>query len=280
MAKKTRILPTEAQKESARAATPDEPIEPWDSAHPQVSKTNIDQVEVERFSELADEWWNPAGKFKPLHKFNPVRIEYIRDTLLKHFDRNIDDALPLKDLNILDIGCGGGLLCEPLARLGAKVTGIDPSRRNIDVAKAHAKTSELDIAYRVATAEGLATKAESFDLVLAMEVIEHVPDTDAFVKTCTRLVKPGGLLLISTINRTFKALGLAIIGAEYILRWLPRGTHHYDKFVTPDEILHPLDLAGLKLVELQGVVFNPLFMRWQLSNNLDVNYMALAERPR
>ena len=239
---------------------------------------NVDKDEVKRFSDLADEWWNPAGKFKPLHKFNPVRVEYIRDCLLKHFKRDISAEKPLDGLRILDIGCGGGLLCEPLARLGATVTGLDPSRANIEAAQKHAKLSGLEIHYRAATAEGLSKKAEQFDMVLAMEVIEHVPDAEAFVKTCTKLVRPDGLLLLSTINRTFKALTFAIIGAEYILRWLPRGTHHYDKLVTPEEILRPLETNGFSLVELQGVTYNPLFMQWNLSKNLDINYMALAKR--
>ncbi len=239
---------------------------------------NVDKDEVKRFSDLAGEWWNPNGKFKPLHKFNPVRVEYIRDCLLKHFKRDIHSDKPLEGLSILDIGCGGGLLCEPLARLGARVTGLDPSRANIEAAQKHAAQSGLEIVYRAATAEGLSKKAEQFDMVLAMEVIEHVPDAEAFVKTCTKLVRPEGLLLISTINRTFKALTFAIIGAEYILRWLPRGTHHYDKLVTPEEILRPLESSGFRILELQGVTYNPLFMKWDLSKNLDINYMALSKR--
>ena len=240
----------------------------------------IDPLEVERFSKLANEWWNPNGKFKPLHRFNPVRLEYIRDTLLRHYKRDIEAGKPLEGLTILDIGCGGGLLCEPLARLGATVTGIDPSRANIDIAKTHAAEGALDISYRITTAEALVKQAESFDMVLAMEVIEHVPNQEAFLHACAKLTKPGGLLLVATINRTLKALTLAIVGAEYILRWLPRGTHHYDKFVTPEEISKPLSDAGLELQELQGVTFSPLFMRWQLGNDLGVNYMALAKRSR
>jgi 2-polyprenyl-6-hydroxyphenyl methylase/3-demethylubiquinone-9 3-methyltransferase len=240
----------------------------------------VDPLEVERFSKLAPDWWNEGGKFKPLHRFNPVRLEYIRDTLARHYARDIGAEKPLEGLSVLDIGCGGGLLCEPLARLGANVTGIDPSRANIEIAKVHAADSALEIVYRVTTAEALVKQAESYDLVLAMEVIEHVPDPSSFLHACAKLVKPGGLLLVATINRTFKALTLAIVGAEYVLRWLPRGTHHYDKLVTPEEIAQPLDDAGMELLELQGVVFNPLFMRWQLSTDLGVNYMALAKRPR
>jgi 2-polyprenyl-6-hydroxyphenyl methylase/3-demethylubiquinone-9 3-methyltransferase len=243
-------------------------------------RANVDPREVERFSSQASEWWNPNGKFKALHRFNTIRLEYIRNTLLRHFERKPDDEQPLAGLNILDVGCGGGLLCEPLARLGANVTGIDPSRANIDVAKAHAAEAGLEVNYRLTSAEALVKQAEQFDLVLAMEVIEHVPNPDAFLISCAKLVKPGGLLLVATINRTFKALALAIIGAEYVLRWLPRGTHHYDKFVTPEEIARPLDHAGLQLLELQGVILNPLLMRWQLSRDLGVNYMALSARPR
>ena len=253
---------------------------PKEKSFSEAMKPEIDPREVERFSQAAQEWWDPNGKFKPLHRFNPVRLEYIRDAAARHFNRDVNAEQPLEELTILDIGCGGGLLCEPLARLGAKITGIDPSRPNISIAKTHAADSGLDINYRVTGAEALVKNAESFDMVLAMEVIEHVPDAEAFLVSCARLVKPGGLLLIATINRTFKALTLAIVGAEYILRWLPRGTHHYDKFVTPEEIAHPLDNAGMKLLELQGVVFNPLMMRWQLSRDFSVNYMALSARPR
>jgi 2-polyprenyl-6-hydroxyphenyl methylase/3-demethylubiquinone-9 3-methyltransferase len=244
------------------------------------ASAGVDPREVERFSKLAHDWWNEGGKFKPLHRFNPVRLGYIRDTLARHYQRDIEAEKPLDGLSILDIGCGGGILSEPLARLGANVTGIDPSRANIAIAKTHAAESGLEINYRVTTAEALVKQAESFDMVLAMEVIEHVPEPGAFLHACARLTKPGGLLLVATINRTFKALTLAIVGAEYVLRWLPRGTHHYDKLVTPEEIAHPLDDAGMELLELQGVVFNPLFMRWQLGTDLSVNYMALAKRPR
>ena len=250
------------------------------AAREALKAANVDAHEVEHFSRLAKEWWDPNGKFKPLHRFNPVRLEYIRDTLCRHFGRDLDAERPLEGLSILDIGCGGGLLCEPLTRLGASVTGIDPSRANIDIAKQHAAEAGLDINYRVTAAEALVKQAESFDMVLAMEVIEHVPNVDAFLSACAKLVKPGGLLLVATINRTLKALAFAIVGAEYVLRWLPRGTHHYDKFVKPEEIAHPLDDAGMEILELQGVIFNPLFMRWQLSTDFSVNYMSLSARPR
>ncbi len=259
------------------------PAPPEQAASPpaeEVQGGSIDAQEVEHFSKLAQEWWDPRGKFKPLHKFNPLRVEYIRDTLGRRYERDIGADKPLAGIDIIDIGCGGGLLCEPLARLGGTVTGVDPSRSNIAIAQDHAAKSGLEIAYRVTSAEALVKKAEQFDVVLAMEVIEHVANVDEFLGTCARLVKPGGLLLVSTINRTFKALAFAIVGAEYILRWLPRGTHHFDKFVTPHEISVALDHTNLKLLELQGTIFNPLFMRWQLSRDLNVNYMALAERPR
>lgn len=239
----------------------------------------IDPVEVERFAKLAREWWNPHGKFKPLHKFNPVRLAYIRDVSERHFALTPRAARPLEGLRLLDIGCGGGLLCEPMARLGAAVTGIDPAARNIEIAKLHAAESRLIIDYRATSAEALVEAGEGFDIVLAMEVVEHVADVPGFLAAVASLVNPGGIVLVATINRTLKALGLAIIGAEYVLGWLPRGTHHYEKLVRPEEIEAPLKQAGLTIIETAGVNYQPLLDRWQRSQDLSVNYMMLAKRP-
>lgn len=243
------------------------------------ANTTIDQAEVDRFSALAAEWWNPNGKFKPLHKFNPVRLAYIRDMVSSHFGRDPNAAQPFKDLRFLDIGCGGGLLCEPMTRLGASVVGVDPAERNIEVAKLHAEQSGLKIDYRATTAEALADADERFDVVLNMEVVEHVADVDLFIARTAEMVKPGGLMFVATINRTLKALGLAIFGAEYVLRWLPRGTHQYEKLVRPDELESALSKTGLTLTDRTGVTYNPLADRWSRSKDMDVNYMLLAERP-
>ena len=195
--------------------------------------TTIDAGEVERFSRLAQEWWNPAGKFKPLHRFNPVRLEYIREQLAMNFDRDITKGRPFEGLSILDIGCGGGLICEPMARLGGAVVGADASETNIEVAKIHAGESRLDIDYRATTAEAIAAGGETFDVVLALEVVEHVSDVELFLTSCADMVKPGGLLFVATINRTMKAMAFAIVGAEYVLGWLPKGTHQYSRLVRP-----------------------------------------------
>lgn len=245
----------------------------------QPKRTSIDAGEVERFSALAREWWNPNGKFRPLHKFNPVRLAYIRDQVAERFGRDPRAAQPFKGLRFLDIGCGGGLLCEPMARLGAEVVGADASETNIEVARLHAAESGLSIDYRATTAEALADAGERFDVVLNMEVVEHVADVPFFVGRCAEMVKPSGVMFVATINRTLKALGLAIIGAEYVLRWLPRGTHQFGKLVRPSELEEALDAAGLRVVDRTGVVYNPLSDRWNRSKDLDVNYMVLAERP-
>jgi 2-polyprenyl-6-hydroxyphenyl methylase/3-demethylubiquinone-9 3-methyltransferase len=241
-------------------------------------RTTIDTDEVERFSRLAAEWWNPNGKFRPLHKFNPIRLAYIRDQIAARFGRDPRAPRPFEGLRILDIGCGGGLLCEPMARLGAEVVGADASATNIEVAKLHGIESGLTIDYRATTAEALADEGEQFDVILNMEVVEHVSDVDLFVAKCGQMVKPGGLMFVATINRTLKALGLAIIGAEYVLRWLPRGTHQFGKLVRPEELERALSAAGLTIVDRSGVVYNPLADRWQRSKDMDVNYMVLAER--
>jgi 2-polyprenyl-6-hydroxyphenyl methylase/3-demethylubiquinone-9 3-methyltransferase len=244
----------------------------------QDGRSTIDAAEVERFSALAAEWWNPNGKFRPLHKFNPVRLAYIRDQVAARFGRDPREARPFEGLRILDIGCGGGLLCEPMARLGAEVVGADASETNIEVARLHAAESGVKVDYRATTAEALADAGERFDVVLNMEVVEHVADVDLFVKKCAEMVKPGGIMFVATINRTLKALGLAIVGAEYVLRWLPRGTHQFGKLVRPEELEKSLSAAGLSVTDRTGVVYNLFADRWQQSRDMDVNYMVLAEK--
>lgn len=240
---------------------------------------SVDDAEVARFAALANSWWDPHGKMAPLHKFNPVRLGYIRDNTCRHFDRDAKQLDCLKDLRTLDIGCGGGLLSEPLARLGANVVGADPATANIEVAKAHASKGRLAIDYRATTAEALAESGERFDLLLAMEVVEHVADMTLFVKCCATMVKPGGLMIAATINRTLKSFALAIVGAEYVLRWLPPGTHQWEKFVTPNELEIAMEKSGLRVIDERGVIYNILADRWQLSADTDVNYMLAAERP-
>jgi 2-polyprenyl-6-hydroxyphenyl methylase / 3-demethylubiquinone-9 3-methyltransferase len=247
---------------------------------PTAARTTIDEAEVERFSRMAAEWWSPTGKFKPLHKFNPVRLTYIREKVLETFDCDPKSVKPFKGLRFLDIGCGGGLLSEPMARLGAEIVGADPSPVNIEVAKLHAAESGLAIDYRALTAEALAAAGEKFDVILNMEVVEHVADVELFIEACGSMVKPGGLMFIATINRTLKALGLAIFGAEYVLRWLPRGTHQYEKLVRPQELTAALGKAGMDVAETTGVFYNPLTDSWNKSRDIDVNYMVLAVKNR
>jgi 2-polyprenyl-6-hydroxyphenyl methylase/3-demethylubiquinone-9 3-methyltransferase len=238
----------------------------------------VDAAEVRRFSRLAGEWWDPRGKMAVLHKFNPVRLAYIRDAACRQFSRDARRPPCLKGIRILDIGCGGGILSEPLARLGAEVVGADPSTHNIEAAKLHAERGGLTIDYRVTAAETLADGGERFDVVLAMEVVEHVADVDLFVRRCAEMVKPGGLMVAATLNRTVKSFALAIVGAEYVLRWLPRGTHRWDKFVTPNELDIALTQAGLRVSDETGVIYNPLADQWRLSSDMDVNYMLTAEK--
>ncbi|MBB3444592.1 bifunctional 2-polyprenyl-6-hydroxyphenol methylase/3-demethylubiquinol 3-O-methyltransferase UbiG [Rhizobium sp. BK379] len=245
----------------------------------EAAKTTIDQSEVDRFSAMAAEWWSPTGKFKPLHKFNPVRLAYIRDRAAENFSRNPKSAKPLEGLRVLDIGCGGGLLSEPVARMGAEVVGADPSEKNIGIASTHAKASGVTVDYRAVTAEQLAEAGEAFDIVLNMEVVEHVADVELFMNTCAGMVRPGGLMFVATINRTMKAAALAIFAAENVLRWLPRGTHQYEKLVRPEELEKPLVANGLEIIDRTGVFFNPLANQWNLSKDMDVNYMLLAKRP-
>lgn len=242
-------------------------------------RTTIDSAEVERFSAMASEWWDPTGKFRPLHKFNPVRLRYIKDQVCANFARDRNDPKAFSGLRLLDIGCGGGLLCEPMARLGAEVVGADPSQTNIEIASIHAAQSSLDIDYRAKTAEELADQGEKFDAVLNMEVVEHVADVPLFLESCAGMVKPGGLMFIATINRTMKAWALAIVAAENVLRWLPRGTHQYEKLVRPEEIEMPLSTAGMDIIDRTGVFYNPLTDSWNTSRDMDVNYMMLARKP-
>lgn len=243
------------------------------------SSTTLDRDEVARFAKLAGEWWDANGPFRPLHRINPVRLTYIRDQLCRKFGRDKKAAASsLAGLSVLDIGCGGGLVAEPLARLGAEVTGIDPAPENIAAAKAHAEGARLDIAYRTATAEALAAEGSAFDAVLLLEVIEHVPDVPLFLRSVAPLVKPGGVMILSTLNRTLKAYALAIIGAELILRWLPLGTHNWDRFVTPEELRGALRGAGLAHSDTTGMVYNPLADEWRLARDTDVNYFATAVR--
>ncbi|GGB61421.1 ubiquinone biosynthesis O-methyltransferase [Roseibium aquae] len=250
------------------------------STHTDSGTGTVDKDEVARFSALAQEWWNPAGKFKPLHKFNPVRLTYIKEQVCAHFGRDPKASNAFEGLRFLDIGCGGGLLSEPMARLGADVVGADPSTTNIEVAKIHMVQSGLEIDYRATTAEDLAQAGETFDVILNMEVVEHVADVPMFLTKTANMVRPGGLMFIATINRTFKAYALAIVGAEYVLRWLPKGTHSYDKLVKPDEIEGPFGEAGLSIIDRTGVFYNPVSDSWNKSRDMDVNYMMLAERPK
>jgi 2-polyprenyl-6-hydroxyphenyl methylase / 3-demethylubiquinone-9 3-methyltransferase len=241
--------------------------------------SSIDPAEVERFSRIAAEWWDPHGKFAPLHRFNPVRLGFIREQALARFGRDPRARRPFEGLRLLDIGCGGGLLSEPMSRLGFEVLGVDASERNVAVAAAHAEQQGLAVAYRAATAEQLlAEGAGPFDVVLNMEVIEHVADPGAFLRDCLRLVRPGGMMILATLNRTLKALALAKVGAEYVLRWLPAGTHDWRKFLRPEEIRAFLDGEPATLEGPFGIVFNPLSGRWSQSNDADVNYMMVITR--
>ena len=242
--------------------------------------SSVDDAEVARFSALASEWWDPRGKMAVLHKFNPVRLGFIKDAACRQFERDAKRLDALSGLRMLDIGCGGGILSEPLARLGAAVVGADPSQTNIAAAKLHADEAGLAVDYRATTAEALADAAERFDIVLAMEVVEHVADLSLFVRRCAEMVKPGGLMITATLNRTLKSFALAIVGAEYVLRWLPRGTHQWDKFVTPNELEAVLERHGLAMLDETGVIYNLIADRWQLSTDMDVNYMVVAERAR
>lgn len=241
---------------------------------------SVKPEEVAHFSAIAEEWWDTTGKFAPLHRFNPVRIGYVKATICRHFGRDAADTAALGGLSLVDIGCGGGLLSEPLARLGAAVTGVDPSPTNIAVAGLHAERAGVGVDYRATTAEALAASGARFDVVLAMEVIEHVNDVPAFLATCASMVRPGGLMFAATLNRTAKAFALAIVGAEYVLGWLPRGTHTWSQFVKPAELEAAITAAGLTIAGRTGVTYDPFTGAWNLHpRDLDVNYMLYATRP-
>jgi 2-polyprenyl-6-hydroxyphenyl methylase/3-demethylubiquinone-9 3-methyltransferase len=241
----------------------------------------LDRDEVDRFGRLASEWWDTGGKFRALHRIGPARLTFLRDEMVRHFSLAGPGLRPLAGLRVLDIGCGGGLVSEPLARLGARVTGLDPAPETIAAARRHAAGQGLDIDYRAGRVEELvAAEAQAFDAVVCLEVVEHVPNVGAFLTTCARLVRPGGQMLLSTINRTLKAYLLAIVGAEYILRWLPVGTHQWDRFVTPAELARHLQAAGLGAPVVKGLVYNPLADTWSVGGDTDVNYLAsAAKRP-
>jgi 2-polyprenyl-6-hydroxyphenyl methylase/3-demethylubiquinone-9 3-methyltransferase len=249
----------------------------------QVSSTDaagtLDPAERDRFAQLSAEWWDAGGKFRALHRIGPARLAFLRDELVRHFALAASGLRPLEALAILDVGCGGGLIAEPLTRLGARVTGLDPAPENIEAARRHAAGQGLDIHYRAGRIEELAAEGLHFDAVVCLEVVEHVPDPALFLKTAAKLVRPGGLILLSTINRTMKAYLLAIVGAEYILRWLPVGTHQWDRFITPEELAGYLQTAGLKRPVCQGLVYNPFQDSWSTGSDTDVNYFASAAKP-
>ena len=246
---------------------------------PDSSAGTLDPGEVDRFARLASEWWDPRGKFRALHRIGPARLTFLRDEMARHFALTGTGLRSLEGLRVLDVGCGGGLICEPLTRLGARVTGLDPAPENIEAARRHAIGQGLDIDYRAGRVEELEAEAAAFDAVVCLEVIEHVPDVAAFLKTCSTLVRPGGLMLLSTLNRTLKAYLLAIVGGEYILRWLPVGTHRWDRFVTPAELARHLQAAGFGAPLVKGLVYNPLADTWSVGGDTDVNYLAAAAKP-
>lgn len=245
-------------------------------AQQHASQTTVDDAEIAHFSAMAEEWWDARGKFRPLHQMNPVRLRFIRDHATAHFGHNVVQQ-PLSGLSLLDIGCGGGLLCEPLARLGATVTGIDAAEKNISIARLHAEQMGLAIDYRHTTAEALAASGAQYDIVTALEIVEHVADVGIFLQAAAALVKPGGMLFMSTLNRTAKSYATAIIGAEYLLRWLPRGTHHWRKFLKPSELILPLEQLGIRTLDLQGMSYGPFNASWSLSPKaLDINYIFVG----
>ena len=244
-----------------------------------VEATTIDPEDVARFSAIADEWWDPDGKFKPLHRFNPIRLQYIRDRLCAQFGRDTQSLRPFDGLRFLDVGCGGGLISEPLSRMGADVTGIDASDRNVGTARVHAEKSGLDIDYRVTTVEELAAMGDTFDAVISMEVVEHVADVDLFLDGCATLMDVNGAIVLATLNRTPKSFAFGIVGAEYIMRWLPRGTHDWKKFVRPSELARGLRRNRVSVDDISGLTFNPLSGEWKISNDMSVNYVLFGTRP-
>ncbi len=239
---------------------------------------SVDPGEVAKFSALAAEWWDPQGKFAPLHKFNPVRLTFIRQQAAARFNRDAHSLRPFDGLTLLDIGCGGGLLSEPMARLGFAVTGADASEKNIGTAKIHAAQSSVPVVYRAATAETLAAEGRMFDVVLNMEVVEHVADVQAYLSACAQMVKPGGITIVATLNKTLKSLALAKFAAEYVLGWMPRGTHDWNRFIPPAKLQSQLEQTGLSILKTQGVFFDVLTWDWRLSTDVDVNYMVVAGR--
>ena len=239
---------------------------------------SIDPDEIARFEALGEDWWDPAGSMRALHEINPLRLAWLRDLLVRRLQPAAADGAPLAGLAILDIGCGAGLLSEPLARLGAEVTGIDPAPGNIEIARRHAEETGASPTYRAISLEAIAAETKRFDAVLAMEVVEHVRDVRTFVKTACSLVKPGGLFAVSTLNRTLKSFALAIIGAEYVLGWVPKGTHRWEQFVTPDELRRAVGAAGCREIARSGMIFDPLRRNWRLSRDTSVNYMAAAKK--
>ncbi len=232
----------------------------------------INQKEIEKFSKMADEWWDPNGKFKPLHKFNPIRIKYIKESIIEEFNLEETDSVPLKGIKILDIGCGGGLLSEPMCRLGADVTGIDASNKNIEIAKIHAEKNNLKIKYICTSPEKI--KDSKYDVILNMEIIEHVENVDLFLKSSVNLLTKKSLMFVATLNKTLKSYLFAIIGAEYVLRWLPIGTHEWEKFVKPKDLEDMLTGHGMKLIKTDGVKFNPILDKWSLSKDTSINYIS------
>ncbi len=250
----------------------------------QSSRSSVDPREIAQFEAMGAQWWSETGPMKALHRMNPVRMRWLRDSMAGHFPasdgsaRNVDAPGVLAGLSILDIGCGAGILSEPMARLGGDVTGIDPAQGNLAIARAHAEETGVTLNYRAITAEGLVAEGASFDVVCAMEVVEHVRNMPALVASAAALVKPGGLLFVSTLNRTLKSFALAIVGAEYILRWVPAGTHQWEKFITPRELMQAIETTGLDVRERTGVIYNPLSRAWATARDMDVNYMLAAER--
>ena len=240
--------------------------------------SSVDPGEIAKFSALAAQWWDPAGKFAPLHKFNPVRLAFIRQEAATRFGRDAHSLRPFEGLSLLDIGCGGGLLSEPMARLGFAVTGADASAKNIGTAKAHADQSSVTVNYRAATAEALAGEGLAFDVVLNMEVVEHVADVEAYLSACAQLVKPGGITIVATLNKTLKSLALAKFAAEYVLGWMPRGTHDWNRFIPPALLQKTLEGTGLTILKTQGIFFDILTWDWRLSSDIDVNYMVVARK--
>lgn len=249
------------------------------SAPPSPALPTTDPAEVLKFGRMAATWWDPDGPMKPLHRINPVRLAYLRERIVDRFDRDGSLLRPLEGLDLLDIGCGAGLVCEPMARLGATVTGIDPSPDIIAAANLHAEEAGLAVDYRATTVEALCAAGARFDVVLALEVVEHVAEVQAFIRAATGCLRPGGVMILSTINRTLRAYGLAILGAEYVLRWLPVGTHDWERFVRPDELARMTEAAGLVEIDRTGMVFNPLANRWSLSRDTAVNYFLAVGAP-